>query len=57
MPVNVNSIQRGDLIYYSGHVAIYLGNGQIIDSWPRQGVSIKPIGSRGRVIGAARPFV
>ena len=57
MPVSTNSLQRGDLVYYRGHVAIYLGNGQIIDSWPGQGVSVKPIGSRGRVIGAARPYV
>lgn len=32
MPVSTNSLQRGDLVYYRGHVAIYLGNGQIIDS-------------------------
>lgn len=57
MPVSTNSLQCGDLVYYRGHVAIYLGNGQIIDSWPGQGVSVKPIGSRGRVIGAARPYV
>ena len=57
MPVSTNAIQRGDLVYYRGHVAIYLGNGQIIDSWPGQGVSVKPIGSRGKVIGAARPYV
>ena len=57
MPVSTNSLQRGDLVYYRGHVAIYLGNGQIIDSWPGQGVSVKPIGSRGAVIGAARPYV
>lgn len=57
MPVSTNSLQRGDLVYYRGHVAIYLGNGQIIDSWPGQGVSVKPIGSRGRVIGASRPYV
>lgn len=57
MPVSTNSLQRGDLVYYRGYVAIYLGNGQIIDSWPGQGVSVKPIGSRGRVIGAARPYV
>ena len=57
MPVSTNSLQRGDLVYYRGHVAIYLGNGQIIDSWPGQGVSVKPIGSRGKVIGAARPYV
>ena len=57
MPVSVSSIKRGDVVYYSGHIAIYLGNNQIIDSWPGNGVSIKSISSRGRVIGAARPYV
>lgn len=57
MPVSVSDIKRGDVIYYSGHIAIYLGGGLIIDSWPRQGVTIQSINSRGRVIGAARPFV
>lgn len=57
MPVSVSDIQRGDVVYYNGHIAIYIGNGQIIDSWPGQGVSIRGLYSRGRVIGAARPFV
>lgn len=57
MPVSVNNIQRGDVVYYRGHIAIYLGGGKIIDSWPGQGVSIQGLYSRGAVIGAARPFV
>lgn len=57
MPVSVSSIKRGDLIYYRGHVAIYIGNGQIIDSWPGRGVTIRGINAPGTVIGAARPFV
>ncbi|OUP10056.1 hypothetical protein B5F33_03085 [Collinsella sp. An2] len=57
MPVSVSNIKRGDVVYYSGHIAIYLGGGLIIDSWPRQGVTIQSINSRGRVIGAARPYV
>ncbi len=56
-PVSTSNMQRGDLIYYSGHVAIYLGNGMMIDSWPNQGVGIHPVSSRGAVIGAARPYV
>lgn len=57
MPVSTSSLQRGDVVYYNGHIAIYLGNGQIIDSWPRQGVSVRSLSSRGTVIGAARPYV
>lgn len=57
MPVSANSIQRGDLIYYRGHIAIALGGGMMIDSWPHQGVGIHSISARGNVIGAARPFI
>lgn len=59
MPVNLDSIQRGDIIYYQGHVTIYLGNDQIIDSCIDgygNGVRIRPL-DRHRMIGAARPFV
>ncbi len=56
-PVSTSSLQRGDVVYYNGHIAIYLGNNQIIDSWPRQGVSVRSLSSRGAVIGAARPYV
>lgn len=57
MPVNVNSMQRGDVIYYRGHIAIYLGDGRMIDSWPHQGVGVHGVYERGNPIGAARPFV
>lgn len=57
MPVSTNSIQRGDVIYYRGHIAIALGGGMMIDSWPHQGVGIHSISARGNVIGAARPFI
>lgn len=57
MPVSTNSIQRGDVIYYRGHIAIALGGGMMIDSWPHQGVGTHPISARGNVIGAARPFI
>lgn len=59
MPVSLDSIQRGDIVYYQGHVAIYLGNDQIIDSCIDgygNGVRIRPL-DRHRMIGAARPFV
>ena len=57
MPVSTSSIQRGDVIYYRGHIAIALGGGMMIDSWPHQDVGIHPISARGNVIGAARPFI
>ena len=57
MPVSVSAVQRGDLLYYNGHVAIYIGNGQIIDSWPGIGVTIRGMYAPGSIIGAARPFV
>lgn len=48
MPVSTSSIQRGDVIYYRGHIAIALGGGLMIDSWPHQGVGIHPISARGK---------
>lgn len=57
MPVSVGGMQRGDVIYYRGHIAIYLGDGRMIDSWPRQGVGVHGVYERGNPIGAARPFV
>lgn len=58
MPVSLSSIRRGDLIFYSGHVAIYLGNGQIIHSTDYQdrGVSTANL-YIWNPIGAQRPFV
>ena len=57
MPVSVGGMQRGDVIYYRGHIAIYLGGGRMIDSWPNQGVGVHGVYERGNPIGAARPFV
>lgn len=58
--------QRGDLIFYQSsngvviHVAIYLGNNQVIEAWPNK-VVVAPIrygsGSRANIKGVARPFV
>lgn len=39
--VSLDEVQPGDLIFYSGHVAIYIGNGQIIHaSTPSTGIII-----------------
>lgn len=56
--------KRGDLIFYRGssgaiiHVAIYLGNGKVIESWPNK-VVIWPVRNshRSRVAGVRRVFV
>ena len=34
MTLSVGERQRGDLICYYGHIAIYLGNDQIIHAYP-----------------------
>ena len=56
MPVSTSAMQRGDVVYYQGHIGIYIGNGRIIDSWPGIGVTERSVNAPGRVIGAARPF-
>lgn len=59
MPVSVGSIQRGDILYFEGHVAIYLGGGKILDSYPGTNTSVHSYYSSmyGGVLGAARLFV
>lgn len=56
MPVSTSALQRGDVVYYQGHIAIYIGGGRIIDSWPGIGVTERSVNAPGRLIGAARPF-
>lgn len=57
--------QRGDLIFYYQpgthtiwHVAIYLGNDQVIESWPPK-VTVWPIrnAQRNVIAGVKRPFI
>ena len=62
--VSYGERQRGDLIFYQNsrgnviHVAIYLGNDMVIESWPNE-VVIWPIknSQRSNVKGVVRPFV
>ncbi len=56
MPVSLSEVMRGDLIYYPGHVVIYLGNGRIIDTVAGRGCAITKYDAKGAV-GAQRPFV
>ncbi len=63
--VSYSEIKRGDLIFYKNekynviiHVAIYLGDGKVIESWPpavtdKYGVSSYP---HKYIYGVARPF-
>lgn len=56
--ISFSSRQRGDLIFYSGHVAIYLGNNRIIHALsPSKGVLISNVNSVGAVTGCSRVFV
>ena len=48
--------QRGDLIFYSGHVAIYLGNDTILEA-NIPSVRTSNVYSPGAVIGVARPYI
>ena len=55
--IPVSQRQRGDLIFYPGHVAIYLGNDQVIEAVPpRVRVANMYAGNR-HPTGAARPFI
>lgn len=51
--------QRGDLIFYPGHVAIYLGNDMVIDSYPgdgADGVAVRSMWHYGVNYIVRRPF-
>ena len=55
--IPVSQRQRGDLIFYPGHVAIYLGNDQVIEAIPpRVRIANMYAGNR-HPTGAARPFI
>ena len=56
-PITVGQLERGDIIYYQGHVAIYLGNGRILESTPyASNVREASMYSPGAILGCARPF-
>ena len=45
--VSYSDARPGDLIFYSGHVAMYIGNGQIVHAsnsapYPQGGIKISP---------------
>ena len=50
--------QRGDLICYNGHIAIYIGNDLIIEaSSPRNGVRVHSVYVGYSIKGVLRPFI
>ena len=58
MHLDFSQRQRGDLICYNGHIAIYLGNDQIIEAAsPRYGVRVHSVYVGYPIKGVLRPFV
>ncbi|MDD2589102.1 MAG: NlpC/P60 family protein, partial [Atopobiaceae bacterium] len=54
--VSISNISYGDLVFYSGHIAIYIGNGQVINATsPSEGVVINSV-YRFSIIGVGRVF-
>lgn len=56
MHVKLADRKRGDLVFYPGHVAIYLGNDQIIEATPPR-VRTASVYWLGAPTAVARPFV
>lgn len=54
--VSLNERRRGDLVFYPGHVAIYLGGNQIINAYPPK-VMVQSVWAYGTPTVVKRPFV
>lgn len=58
MHLDFSQRQRGDLVCYPGHIAIYLGNDTILEAYtPATGVRISSVYSSPDIKGVLRPFV
>ena len=53
--IPVSSAQPGDILWKSGHVGIYIGNGQYIHA-PQTGDVVKIASNVGRFTCAVRPY-
>ena len=55
--VSYSNKQPGDLICYSGHIAIYIGNGKIVHASSRKtGIKISPKANYRKVLSVRRIF-
>jgi cell wall-associated NlpC family hydrolase len=52
--VPVDKMQPGDLVFYPGHVGIYIGHGQMIHA-PHTGANVEVAPLQSDIIGAGRP--
>lgn len=56
--LGIGDRQRGDIVCWPGHVAIYLGNDQVLEAYnPSVGVRITGMYNWGSVRGVLRPFM
>lgn len=50
----ISELEAGDIVYWKGHVAIYAGNGQTVESMPGRGVVMFRIW--GNPVGGGNPY-